>query len=130
MPQSRPRVYIVGILKVHFFLGFWVERWDTCRKLSSLVEQFFLKRLIEDDVNRLKPCQECKLDCIIVVLFQPMCPCADGIERHTRPWYGDSLQAFLPRGFSGNLPWPEALPLLSIEPLLDPIQRRPTMQDR
>ena len=44
-------------------------------------------------------------------------------------WYGDSLQAFLPRGFT-TLPWPEPLPLLSIEPLLDPIQRRrPTMQD-
>ena len=39
------------------------------------------------------------------------------------------LKAFLPRGFT-TLPWPEPLPLLSIEPLLDPIQRRrPTMQD-
>lgn len=47
----------------------------------------------------------------------------------TPSWYGDSLQAFLPRGFT-TLPWPEPLPLLSIEPLLDPIQRRPTMKDR
>jgi len=38
------------------------------------------------------------------------------------------LKAFLPRGFT-TLPWPEPLPLLSIEPLLDPIQRRPTMKD-
>lgn len=39
------------------------------------------------------------------------------------------MEAFLPRGFT-TLPWPEPLPLLSIEPLLDPIQRRrPTMQD-
>eukprot|EP00438_Fugacium_kawagutii_P027333 Skav200819 [mRNA] locus=scaffold454:109604:119547:- [translate_table: standard] len=38
------------------------------------------------------------------------------------------LKTAMPHGSEG-FPWPEALPLISIEPLLDPIQRKPTLQD-
>lgn len=38
------------------------------------------------------------------------------------------LKTAMPRGSDG-FPWPERLPLISIEPLLEPVKRRPTLLD-
>ena len=66
--------------------------------VASLVEQVFLKRLIEDDVNRLKPyVKNGSLIASWFVLFQPMCPCAKGIERHT--WSRSLSTCAFPRPF-------------------------------
>ena len=39
-----------------------------------------------------------------------------------------SSQTVLPKNFE-SFPWPEPLPMLSIEPLLEEAERKPTMKD-
>jgi hypothetical protein len=40
----------------------------------------------------------------------------------------ESSQTALPKNFE-SFPWPEKLPLISIEPLLEEAERKPTMKD-